>query len=219
VLGTTGRDISVPAERVSGRDGRRDELRPPRIARAAPAAALAVSPARRHSAVATREVTAKQGAAHERGASAAGLAHLGRVADGARAPMRLLLALVPPRYDKHDHAVRGSHRDRTADDARCRAPLRTALASIVVAAPAKGVVVGVAATTRAAVAVAACAAVPSIVVLAQEDGNRWVDLLREVVNKLALTVVQTRGRDLNIGRQGLHHALRIRYDRQRRYVA
>lgn len=213
---------SVPAERVLRRDRRRDELRPARVAHATPATAVAVAPAGRHGAIGAGKVTAEQRAAHKRRAAAAVLAHLGvAAADGAGTAVHLLLALVPAGNDKHDDAVRSSHGDCTADDTRGGAPLRAALAARV-SAVAEGVAVGPAAAARVAARAAAstaCSSARSIRILADNDGDCRVDLLREVVDELIGIVVQRRVGQLNIRRQSLDHANRVRHLRARCNVA
>lgn len=214
---------SVPAERVLGRNGCRDELRPARVAHAALSAAVAVAFARWHGAIAAGEVAAEEGAAHERRAAASGsLAHLGRAADGARPPVRLLLALVTPRNDKHDNAVRRSHRHRAADNARGGAPLGVGLAARIAAVGAEGVVAGTTAarvTTIGARAGASAARPTPGAGSTGIDGNRGVDLLREVIDDLRRIVVQSRVGQLDIYRQRLHHAPGVHHFRDRGDVA
>lgn len=208
--------LSVPPKRVLSRDRSRDETS--RVARAAPPATVAIPTtrlprrpgpraSRNHSTI-PGKVPAQESPTHERRAAAAGrLPHVGWVADGAGAAVKLLLALVPTGNDKHDNTVRGRHRDGTAGNSGGGSALGSRRV-VGVAARAEGVAAAAAAAWDAT---AGDSTDPlTLVDGAVLDGDGWVDLHGEVVDEDVGVSVQRSVGGLDVGRQGIDHGPRVR---------
>lgn len=186
---------SVPAERVLRGDWRRDDRRPSRIVHPTPAAALAVPPT--SDAPVRGDLPAEQCTTHQRRA-AGGAAHLRRhVADGARSAVRLLLLLVPPGKQEHGSAVGTADADRADGNSRRgshlgRAFLRTGVGERIAVV----VVVCCRSGTRGRTAGSGRTFVSRV--RPDDDADRRVDLLGQVVDQRLRIGVEARGGDRDI---------------------